>query len=175
MKETKSKLNITVISYKNIAKGKYSISPEGIIRSVSNGNTITQFESTRGYNEVKLLTTTNSLESYPVHKIMAEVFIPMTDEDKECKRNKIKLLNNIKTDYTLSNLLRVNQFEINILNTISKLKAITPDANLEYYSRQIDQMVTRGLSNERILTLLDMKNTFSTRLKLKHIIAKIKK
>lgn len=84
--------------WKNISNSNYSVSTVGRVRNDKTGKILKPWLTSYGYPAVSLWTN-GSMHKYPVHRLVAETFIPNPD-NKPC----IDHINTIPTDNRVENL-----------------------------------------------------------------------
>ena len=83
--------------WKNISNSNYSVSTVGRVRNDKTGKILKPWLTSYGYPAVSLWTN-GSMHKYPVHRLVAETFIPNPD-NKPC----IDHINTIPTDNRVEN------------------------------------------------------------------------
>lgn len=95
-----------------VTYGKYAVNKLGEIYSFISNRQLSRSIAKNGYRMVTLHDHNNPKNAY-VHRIVADTFIPITEDDIKNKRNMINHIDGDKTNNDIDNLERVNCLENN--------------------------------------------------------------
>lgn len=149
-----------VIEIEGVKKNMYLLSNHGRLFNMNKGTELFMTKRSSGYMVANLQTEDGRVKNIYPHRVIANVFIPKTEEDIKNKNNYILFMDGDKNNMTHTNMKWVNLKTIRSLANYSKENNRLCTLTIEQV-HTICNYLEQGVSCKDILKILPFKTTYT--------------